>query len=153
MRDEPIIARPPSTAYQLRKFARRHRALVGGVIATFLVLVAGIIVSTSYYLEAEDKRARKLLAAGVRPALVVSDVVLPGEYDGFGVAEEVRRRSPETAVLLISGYAGAELDDARVGRVAILAKPFTSKQLRSAVEQALAERKSLEPQRRARHER
>ena len=31
---EPILARPPSALYHLRKFARRHKALVGGVAAT-----------------------------------------------------------------------------------------------------------------------
>jgi serine/threonine protein kinase len=44
--DEPIAARPPSTGYQLRKFARRHRALVAGVAAVFVVLVGGIVAST-----------------------------------------------------------------------------------------------------------
>src|SRR6185503_10756928 len=29
--DEPILARPPSALYQLSKFARRNKALVGGV--------------------------------------------------------------------------------------------------------------------------
>lgn len=43
LRHEPIAARPPSTAYQLRKFARRNRALVGGVAAAFIVLVGGVI--------------------------------------------------------------------------------------------------------------
>jgi serine/threonine protein kinase/tetratricopeptide (TPR) repeat protein len=42
---EPIVARPATTAYQLRKFARRNRALVGGVAAVFAVLVLGVIVS------------------------------------------------------------------------------------------------------------
>jgi hypothetical protein len=44
--EEPIAARRPSTAYQLQKFARRNRALVAGVTAVFVVLVAGIVVST-----------------------------------------------------------------------------------------------------------
>ena len=44
--DEPIVARPPSTAYQLRKFARRHKALVAGTAAVFLALVAGVMAST-----------------------------------------------------------------------------------------------------------
>ena len=43
LRDEPIVARPPTTLYQLSKFARRNRTLVGGVIATFVVLVAGLV--------------------------------------------------------------------------------------------------------------
>jgi tetratricopeptide (TPR) repeat protein len=54
LKDEPIIARPPSATYQLQKFARRHKALVAGVAAVFVVLVAGIIASTW-----EAKRARR----------------------------------------------------------------------------------------------
>ncbi len=46
LQDEPIMARPASTAYQLKKFAWRHRGLVAGVAAVFVVLVAGIVVST-----------------------------------------------------------------------------------------------------------
>jgi serine/threonine protein kinase/Tfp pilus assembly protein PilF len=46
LEDEPIIARPPTATYQLQKFARRHKAVVAGVAAVFVVLVAGIIVST-----------------------------------------------------------------------------------------------------------
>ncbi len=48
LRDEPIAARPPSTAYQLRKFARRNRAIVAGVMATFLALVIGLL-GTVYF--------------------------------------------------------------------------------------------------------
>lgn len=43
--DQPIIARRASAMYQLSKFARRNKALVGGIAAVFLVLVAGLIVS------------------------------------------------------------------------------------------------------------
>jgi serine/threonine protein kinase len=45
LNDEPIAARPASASYQLRKFARRHKALVGGIAAVFVVLVAGIVAS------------------------------------------------------------------------------------------------------------
>ena len=44
--DQPITARPASAAYQLRKFARRHKALVAGTAAVFVVLAAGVVVST-----------------------------------------------------------------------------------------------------------
>jgi WD40 repeat protein/predicted Ser/Thr protein kinase len=43
LRDEPVAARPVSTFYQLRKFARRNRAIVIGAAATFIVLIAGLI--------------------------------------------------------------------------------------------------------------
>ena len=46
LNDEPITARPPSTVYQLQKFARRHRALVIGIAAVFVVLIAGIVSSS-----------------------------------------------------------------------------------------------------------
>jgi len=56
LRDEPIAARPPSAAYQLRKFARRHRALVGTVAVAMLALLAGAVTSTAFYLRAEEQR-------------------------------------------------------------------------------------------------
>ncbi len=43
---QPILARPPSTMYQLQKFASRNRALVAGLAAVFVVLTAGIVVSS-----------------------------------------------------------------------------------------------------------
>ena len=46
LKDEPITARPPSAAYQVGKFARRHSALVIGVAVAFVILVAGVIAST-----------------------------------------------------------------------------------------------------------
>jgi tetratricopeptide (TPR) repeat protein len=41
--EQAILARPASAAYQLRKFARRNRALVGGVVTAFILLLAGVI--------------------------------------------------------------------------------------------------------------
>ena len=45
--DEPIVARPPSRAYLVRKFAKRHRALVLGAVVAGIVLVVGASVSTA----------------------------------------------------------------------------------------------------------
>ena len=52
LNDEPIAARPPSAGYQLRKFARRHRGLMAGVAVVFVVLLAGVAVSTSQAIRA-----------------------------------------------------------------------------------------------------
>jgi serine/threonine protein kinase/Tfp pilus assembly protein PilF len=54
---EPITARPPSTWYQLSKFAKRNNVLVGGVLAVFVVLISGVVVSLSLYVRAERQRA------------------------------------------------------------------------------------------------
>ncbi|MFI5166641.1 MAG: tetratricopeptide repeat protein [Thermoanaerobaculales bacterium] len=55
--DEPIVARPPSATYQMQKFTRRHKALVAGVAAVVVVLVAGVVASTW-----EAVRARRAAA-------------------------------------------------------------------------------------------
>ena len=54
LQNEPITARPPSTLYQLEKFARRHTAVVAAVAAVFLALLAGVIVSTSQAMRARQ---------------------------------------------------------------------------------------------------
>ncbi|MHC4427412.1 MAG: protein kinase domain-containing protein [Planctomycetota bacterium] len=56
--DEPIVARPASTLYQLRKFARRNRTLVGGVAAVMLVLVVGTVVALVLAIRASNEAAK-----------------------------------------------------------------------------------------------
>jgi serine/threonine protein kinase len=60
--DQPITARSPSASYQLQKFARRHKALVGGVAAVFVVLVSGIVASTSQAVRASRAEANAVSA-------------------------------------------------------------------------------------------
>ena len=62
--DKPILARPASTMYQLAKFARRNRALVGGVAGVFVALVLGIVATTWKAREAraETRRAQAEIA-------------------------------------------------------------------------------------------
>ncbi|MHC4427236.1 MAG: protein kinase domain-containing protein [Planctomycetota bacterium] len=55
LQNEPIVARPPSTFYQLRKFARRNRALVAGVVGMFALLVAGIVGTSTGFLQARNQ--------------------------------------------------------------------------------------------------
>jgi tetratricopeptide (TPR) repeat protein/tRNA A-37 threonylcarbamoyl transferase component Bud32 len=71
LRDEPIEARPATTTYQLQKFARRHRALVGGVGAVFVVLVAGVVVSTWQAVRA--RRAERAAVEAQQTAQAVND--------------------------------------------------------------------------------
>src|SRR5262249_12794588 len=44
--EEPIIARPPTATYQLKKFARRNKGLVTAAAMVTIALVLGVIVST-----------------------------------------------------------------------------------------------------------
>src|SRR5262249_61291286 len=54
--DQPIRAQPPSALYHLRKFARRHTGLVGGVAATRVALVPGLGTTTLFPLGAAPPR-------------------------------------------------------------------------------------------------
>ncbi len=56
LRHEPIAARAPSATYRLSKFARRNKTLVGGGLAVFVALVAGMVTTLSMYFRAEEQR-------------------------------------------------------------------------------------------------
>ncbi|MHC5539068.1 protein kinase domain-containing protein [Singulisphaera rosea] len=66
--NEPILARPPSTLYHLGRFARRHTALVGGVFATALALLLGIISTLVFAIG--EARQRGEAEQNARAALV-----------------------------------------------------------------------------------
>jgi PAS domain S-box-containing protein len=54
---EPVLAGPPSTAYKLSKFVRRHRAGVVAFCVAVLSLVAAAVISAAFGLgEAEARR-------------------------------------------------------------------------------------------------
>jgi serine/threonine protein kinase len=52
LRDEPVEACPPSTAYRLKKLARRHRAAIATASAFVALLIAAVIISTWLAIEA-----------------------------------------------------------------------------------------------------
>ena len=57
LRDEAVTAGPPSATYRLRKFVRRNRAGVAFAATVLILLVAGIIATTTYALtEGEARR-------------------------------------------------------------------------------------------------
>ncbi len=57
LRDEPVLARPPSTAYRTGKLVLRHRALVAGAAAVIVALVAGL--ATTMTQAARARRAER----------------------------------------------------------------------------------------------
>ncbi len=57
--DEPVQACPPSAAYQLRKYLRRHRGLVGAASLVLLALLLGAIGTTAGLMRAAWERSAK----------------------------------------------------------------------------------------------
>ncbi|MCH8147087.1 MAG: serine/threonine protein kinase [Planctomycetes bacterium] len=62
LNNEAISAHPPSAIYQLRVFARRNKGFFSAVAAVFIVLVAGVVVSTTQYFKADAARKEALAA-------------------------------------------------------------------------------------------
>jgi serine/threonine protein kinase/tetratricopeptide (TPR) repeat protein len=63
LRDEAIVARPPSTAYRLKKLVQRNRAAVFTVFAVAVALLAGTAVATWQALRATRAEQAALVAA------------------------------------------------------------------------------------------
>jgi len=85
------------------------------------------------------RAALDLLAEGLRPDLLLTDVVLPRGLNGFELAAEARRLVPELRLLYASGYA-QELANKRPEAspdAILLAKPFLRHELAKSVRQAL----------------
>ncbi|HET6201899.1 MAG TPA: serine/threonine-protein kinase [Planctomycetota bacterium] len=55
---EPVSAGPPGAGYRLRKFVRRNRALVAGVVAVFVSLAGGLVATRVMYFRAVEERKR-----------------------------------------------------------------------------------------------
>jgi eukaryotic-like serine/threonine-protein kinase len=88
LRDEPISARPASATYQLQKFARRHKAFVLGIAAVFVVLLAGIIVST--WQAARARRAEQGAREEAATAKAVNDFLLKDLLSQAGATAQAR---------------------------------------------------------------
>jgi len=84
---EPIEARPPSVIYQVRMFARRHRAAFGAIAAVFLALSAAFIISAIFAVreararsaEAEQRVLAENRLAEVRQARAAAEAAREAE--------------------------------------------------------------------------
>jgi WD40 repeat protein len=62
LRDQPIDARPPSVAHQVRLFARRHRVLVGGAAVVLTTIIAATIAVGTFAVRAARESKQRALA-------------------------------------------------------------------------------------------
>lgn len=90
---------------------------------------------------ANAAEALAVLERDTRFDLVFSDMVMPGETDGLGLAQEVRRRLPAMPLLLTTGF--SEAASAATGEAfRLLPKPYGIESLAEALEASLAEGRS-----------
>jgi tetratricopeptide (TPR) repeat protein len=60
--NEPVAARPPSSAYRLQKFIRRHKAGFAAAAAITTALITGLVVSSILFLRERVARERAVAA-------------------------------------------------------------------------------------------
>jgi serine/threonine protein kinase/tetratricopeptide (TPR) repeat protein len=110
LRDEPVLACPPSAGYRLRKFARRNRAALGvaGLVLLCIALVGGVggwvlRDRAARQRDADGRALDALKAAEPRlgdgrpwdPALVSAVQRVEAELESGALGPEVRRRAEQ----------------------------------------------------------
>ena len=100
LKNEPILARPASAIYQLRKVARRNRALVLGAAATFVALVIGGSIAAYYAIRnaelvVKEREARQDAVAAADEAHDQADEARRLATLADARAEEARRARAE----------------------------------------------------------
>jgi EAL domain-containing protein (putative c-di-GMP-specific phosphodiesterase class I)/ActR/RegA family two-component response regulator len=101
-------------------------------------LAAGLARGTRTVLTCNDVESAKLVVAWIRPSHVVSDVRLTGAfgYEGLDFIRDVKRMSPDTRVILMTGDApdALQLEASERGAVGFLQKPFEVDALNSMLD-------------------
>ncbi|MGZ4839511.1 MAG: ATP-binding protein [Terriglobales bacterium] len=122
----------------------RPKILVVDDEANVLLTVVAILQQEGYDVDSAAGGAEALQAIrGRHYDLVLTDLKMPG-IDGLRVLEEVRKISPATVTVMMTGYAsvGTALDAVQRGAYEYLLKPTEVADLKAAVRRSL-ERKRL----------
>jgi tetratricopeptide (TPR) repeat protein len=103
--DEPVLARPPSRAYRLRKFVRKHRGAVLATALTLLALLGGIAGTTvgmlrAWDAEADAVTARKAESEQLRQVEIQRDLATANAEAARKAQASAREEEETTAAVL-----------------------------------------------------
>jgi CheY-like chemotaxis protein len=79
-------------------------------------------------------------SVGTKVDLLLTDIIMPGDWTGQRLAGELRRQRPDLGVILMSGYGPGLLEETggTTSNGSFLAKPYSIRALKESVEQQLA---------------
>jgi CheY-like chemotaxis protein len=90
--------------------------------------------------------ALEMLDDGLRPDLIVTDVMMPGGLDGIGLARLARKRYPTLPIIIVSGFSDYSSVDLTLGGTAVhLPKPYPDGVLKSLALACATGRQAPEP--------
>ncbi|MGE0481460.1 MAG: WD40 repeat domain-containing serine/threonine protein kinase [Phycisphaerae bacterium] len=110
LHEQPIAARPASALYRIRKFTRRNRALVAGVVVAFLALSFGAAAALRAAIVAERARGeeQRLRAAAERQTYRACLVAASSALRYHEAADA--RRQLDAAPVALRGWEWRHLD-------------------------------------------
>jgi DNA-binding NtrC family response regulator len=93
-------------------------------------------------LEAENAQmALGVLSDEPRIDLIFTDVVLPGDMDGYALARAVHECHPESKIIMTSGFPGLRFNETELANsLPLLSKPYRKQDLVRMVREVLDER-------------
>ena len=78
------------------------------------------------------------IGTSFRPLILIADWRLADEQTGFNVAEALRKVNPGLLVIMITGYAATELEEAAtIDRFRVLQKPFRMDEIVTLVREVM----------------
>jgi PAS domain S-box-containing protein len=88
---------------------------------------------------ANGAAALELIVKGLRPALIFTDIMMPGGMSGVDLSREALKHDPGLKIIFVSGYAEpsafGEVEDVKA--IPILRKPYTEMELALKIREAL----------------
>ncbi len=139
---EPVLAAPPSTAYRISKFAKRHRRSVAGAAAVSVALVAGVVGFAWQAARATsaEKLATARLAESEAAVKFLDDMLGSVDTSAAGKDVSVRAVLDQSARSLDEKFADEPLTAARlhstIGRTYLRLALYD--QAKTHIEKALA---------------
>jgi WD40 repeat protein/serine/threonine protein kinase len=117
LNNEPVIARPPSRGYRLRKVVRRNRAAFSTAAAIVFALLAGVVVSTSQAVRAkraeQDQKNLRKQAEAARDASLKQEQLAIRQGKEASEQELLARRRFYAAQMNLANQAAEAGDMAR----------------------------------------
>ena len=135
--DEPIRARPASAAYQVAKFARRHKGIFAGVVVAFVGLLAalGVVsVALAQSVEARAEEARQRRGAETARTQAENNLLLANQQRDRATAAEQEARDQAMLARQAEELARQSAAEAQMRqRVAVAVNNFLNRELLASV--------------------
>ena len=101
----------------------------------------GYVVETA----ASGDEAAEIISSKEPFDVVLTDIRMPGEITGVDLLAYIREKSPDTSVIMVTGYAslGTAVESLRLGAHDYLVKPSSSRDIRDSVQRGVERARNM----------